>query len=120
MDSFYSNDDARRMWQGLQHITDYRPTMSSTISPSGILLLNDLNTSYTCFETSNINTEWRHKHTGTTQPPFSPPTVSSAVVQKSLRKINPHNTARQDIISGQALRACATGLADVLTSIFKI
>lgn len=27
LDSFYSIADARRMWQGLQHITDYRTTM---------------------------------------------------------------------------------------------
>ncbi|KAK3575518.1 hypothetical protein QTP86_029269, partial [Hemibagrus guttatus] len=44
LDSFYSNADARWMWQGLQHITDYRPT-STTISSSDSLT-DDLNTFY--------------------------------------------------------------------------
>ncbi len=58
-------------------------------------------------------------HTHTLGPP-PPPTVSSAVVHKALRKINPRKAAGPDNIPGQALRACATELADVLTSIFNL
>ncbi|KAK3562557.1 hypothetical protein QTP86_002036 [Hemibagrus guttatus] len=82
LDSFYSNADAGRMWQGLQRITDYRPTTSTTIS-SLDSLPDDLNTFYACFETSSDNTEWRHTHIGTTQSPFSPPTVCSCGTQST-------------------------------------
>ncbi|KAK3538973.1 hypothetical protein QTP86_023577, partial [Hemibagrus guttatus] len=94
LDSFYSNADAGQMWQGLQHITDYRPTTSTTISSSDSLP-DDLNTFYSRFKTSSDNTE-------------------------ALRKINPRNSAGPDNIPGQALRACATELADVLTSNFNL
>lgn len=49
------------MWSGMQHITDYRNTMSTTISSSDSLL-DDLHTFYTHYETSCIDTERRHTH----------------------------------------------------------
>ncbi|MCI4377016.1 hypothetical protein PGIGA_G00198560 [Pangasianodon gigas] len=120
LDSFYSTADARRMWQGLQHITDYKTTTNTTISLSDSLP-DDLNTFYARFETSSlVDTERTHTHTRTTQSPSPPPTVSSAVVHKALRKINPRKAAGPDNIPGRALRACATELADVLTSIFNL
>ncbi|KAK3537688.1 hypothetical protein QTP70_017909 [Hemibagrus guttatus] len=119
LDSFYSTADAGRIWQGLQHITDYTTTTGTTISPSDILP-DDLNTFYACFETSSDNTERRHTHIGTSQPPFFLPIVSSAVVQKALRKINTCKAAGPDNIPWQALRVCATELADVLTSTFNL
>ncbi|KAK3550137.1 hypothetical protein QTP86_021072 [Hemibagrus guttatus] len=119
LDSFYSNADTGQMWHGLQHITDYRPTTSTTISSSDSLP-DELNTFYASFETSSDNTEWGHTHTGTTQPPFSPPTVSSAVVHRAMSKINPYKAAGPDNIPGRALRACATELAHVLTSIVNL
>ena len=65
------------------------------------------------FETSSHTTERRHT------PPLSPPSVSSGQVHKVLRNINPHKAPGPDNIPGQALRACANELADVLTSIFN-
>ncbi|KAK3539428.1 hypothetical protein QTP70_007668 [Hemibagrus guttatus] len=56
LESFYSNAYAGWMWQGLQHITVYRPTTSTTISSSDSLPDN-LNTFYAHFETSSDNTE---------------------------------------------------------------
>ena len=61
-----STADSGRMWQGLQHITDCRTTTNTIISTDS--LLDDLNTLYTCFETSSHTTEWRHTHTGTPLP----------------------------------------------------
>ncbi len=129
LDSFYSTADAGWMWQGLQHITDYKTTTITNISPSDSLP-DDLNTFYARFETSSVNTEPKfeieveveiaHTHLDHPTPPPPPPTVSSAVVHKALRKINPRKAAGPDNIPGQALRACATELADVLTSIFNL
>ena len=117
LDSFFSTADSGRMWQGLQHITDYKTT--TTIS-SRDSLPDDLNIFYTRFETSSHSTERRHTHTGTTQPPSIPLTISSGQVNKALRKINPRKAAGPDNIHGRALRACANELADVLTSIFNL
>ncbi len=79
-------------------------------------LPDDLNSFYARFETSSVNTERSHTHTWANQPP----TVSSAVVHKALRKIYPRKAAGRDNIPGRALRACATELADVIASIFNL
>lgn len=63
LDGFYTTDNSLWMWQGLQHIKDYR-TITSTISPNDSLP-DDLNTFYTRFETLSYNTE--------RQVMFSPP-----------------------------------------------
>ena len=66
LDGFYSTADSGRMWQGLQHITDYRTT-TSTISSTDSLP-DELNTFYTRFETSSPTTERRPSHTRSTLP----------------------------------------------------
>ena len=118
LDGFYSTADSGRMWQGLQHITDYRTT-TSTISSTDSLP-DELNTFYTRFETSSPTTERRPSHTRSTLPLSPPPTVSSGQVHRVLRNINPRKAAGPDNIPGRALRACANELADVLTSIFNL
>lgn len=50
----------------------------------------------------------------------SPHTLSSEEVHEALRRINPHKAAGPDNIPGGALRACATELAEVLTSLFNL
>ncbi|KAK2905565.1 hypothetical protein Q8A73_009508 [Channa argus] len=119
LDSFYSTTDSGRMWQGLQHITDYR-TNTTNITTSTDSLPDDLNTFYTRFEGRSYTAERGPTHTWTTQPPSPPPTVSTTQVHKALRKINPRKAACPDNIPGWALRACANELADFLTSIFNL
>ena len=90
------------MWQGLQHITDYKTTATISSTDS---LPDVLNIFYTCFETSSHSTERRHTHTGTPRPPSPPLTVSLDQVNKALRKINPRRAAGLDNVPGRALRA---------------
>lgn len=118
LDSFYSTADSGRMWQGLQHITDYRTTTNNiTLTDS---LPDDLNTFYTRFEAPSHTAERGPMYTWTDQSAFPPPSVSSTQVHKALRKINPRKAAGPDNIPGRALRTCANELVDVLTSIFNL
>ncbi|KAK2917255.1 hypothetical protein Q8A73_004001 [Channa argus] len=114
LDSFYSIADSGRMWQGLQHITDYRTTTNNITSTDSV------NTFYTRFEAPSYTAEGGLTHTWTTQPPSPPPTVSTTQVHKVLRNINPRKAVGPDNIPGQALRACANELADVLNSIYNL
>ncbi|KAK2875601.1 hypothetical protein Q8A73_024029 [Channa argus] len=118
LDSFYSTTDSGRMWQGLQHITDYR-TNTTNITTSTDSLPDDLNTFYTRFEGPSYTAERGPTHLDHSTP-SPPPTVSTTQVHKALRKINPRKAAGPDNIPGWALRACANELADVLTSIFNL
>ncbi|CAM4275437.1 unnamed protein product [Leuciscus chuanchicus] len=117
LDSFYSTADSGWMWQGLQHITDYK-TITGSISSTDSLP-DELNLFFTRFETSSVHTEWSHPHIQTTQHSSPPLTVSSTVVLKALRRINPRKAAGPDNITGRTFRACATELTDVFTSIFN-
>uniref|UniRef100_A0A3B1K8G0 Reverse transcriptase domain-containing protein n=1 Tax=Astyanax mexicanus TaxID=7994 RepID=A0A3B1K8G0_ASTMX len=103
------------MWQGLQHITDYKTT-TSTLSTADTLP-DDLNTFYTRFETPSTTTE---RHTQPSTPPSPPLTVSSGQVYRALRKINPRKAAGPDNFPGRALRACANELANIFSSIFNL
>jgi len=98
LDSFYSTADAGRMWQGLQHVTDFR-TNTSVISYSDSLP-DDLNTFFARFEIPSVNKERSHSHIWCTQSLSPPLTVSSAVVHKALRRINPRKAAGPDNIPG--------------------
>ena len=52
IESYYTGSDARRMWQGLQTITDYREKHSREM-PSDTSLPDELNHFYVRFEASN-------------------------------------------------------------------
>ena len=52
IESYYTGSDARRMWQGLQTITDYKGKHSREL-PSDTSLPENLNLFYARFEASN-------------------------------------------------------------------
>ncbi|KAI3370881.1 hypothetical protein L3Q82_007141 [Scortum barcoo] len=76
LEGYYSTD-TRRMWQGLQLVTDYKGT-TMRISNNSTSLPDELNQFYCCFETHNRETERTHVHTWDRHDP--PPSVSSADV----------------------------------------
>lgn len=92
--------------QGLQHIFW---TITGTFSSSDSLP-DDLNTSCARFES------FTHLDHSTLLPSFN----CLISLHKALRRINPRKAAAPDNISGWALRACATELTDVFTSIFNL
>ncbi|KAI3356730.1 hypothetical protein L3Q82_003409 [Scortum barcoo] len=116
LEGYYSTD-ARRMWQGLQLVTDYKGTTVG-ISNNSTSLPDELNQFYCHFETHNRETERTHAHTWDRHDP--PPSVSSADVHRALRRVNPRKAAGPDNIPGRVLRVCASELADVFTSIFHL
>ena len=55
IESYYTSLDARRMWKGLQTITDYKGKHSREL-PSDTSLPDELIYFYACFEASNTET----------------------------------------------------------------
>ncbi|KAI5100825.1 immunoglobulin kappa variable 6-21 [Silurus meridionalis] len=94
---FQDSGDTRRMWQGMQVITNYKTTSPACDrDPSLPDVLNDF---YARFEVLCLTT---------------------AEVRKTLCRVNPRKSAGPDNIPGRVLRECAEQLADVLTDIFNI
>ncbi|KAK3536320.1 hypothetical protein QTP86_002945 [Hemibagrus guttatus] len=105
------------MWQGLQHITEYRQRSQGDITPK-ITLPDELNEIYACFEAPN--TGQRHKTLASEGILDTTLTVSSAEVRMALRKTIPWKAAGPDNIPGRALMVCSSELADVFTDIYKL
>ncbi|KAI5089719.1 gastrula zinc finger protein XlCGF28.1-like [Silurus meridionalis] len=111
---FQDSGDTRRMWQGIQAITNYKTT--SPACDRDASLPDALNDFYARFEVQN-NVVARK-----TIPPPSDQVLclTTAEARKILCSVNPRKSAGPDNISGRVLRECAEQLADVFTDIFNI
>ncbi|KAI5607669.1 hypothetical protein C0J50_6989, partial [Silurus asotus] len=111
---FQDSGDTRRMWQGIQAITNYKTT--SPACDRDASLPDALNDFYARFEVQN-NVVARK-----TIPPPSDQVLclTTAEVRKTLCRVNPRKSAGPDNIPGRVLRECAEQQADVLTDIFNI
>ena len=54
IETYYTSSDVRRMWPGLQTITDYKGKHSREL-PSDTSLPDEINNFYACYEASNTN-----------------------------------------------------------------
>ncbi|KAI5098276.1 gastrula zinc finger protein XlCGF28.1-like [Silurus meridionalis] len=111
---FQDSGDTRRMWPGIQAITNYKTTSPACDrDPSLPNMLNDF---YARFEVQN-NVKTRK----TTPPPTDQVLcLTTAEVRKTLCRVNPRKSAGPDNIPSRVLRECAEQLADVFTDIFNI
>lgn len=111
---FQDTADTRRMWQGIQAITNYKSPPPACNSDAS--LPDALNTFYARFEAQNCTTARK-----TTSPPNDQVLcLSSADVRRTLHRVNPRKAPRPDGIPGRVLRGCAEQLTDVLTDILNI
>uniref|UniRef100_A0A673ZE27 Reverse transcriptase domain-containing protein n=1 Tax=Salmo trutta TaxID=8032 RepID=A0A673ZE27_SALTR len=114
-ESYYTSSDARRMWQGLQTITDYKGKHSREL-PSDTSLPDELNHFYTRFEASNTEACMR----ASAVLDDCGITLSVVDVSKTFKQVNILKAAGPDGLLGRVLRACADQLAGVFTDIFNM
>ncbi|KAM7003411.1 uncharacterized protein LKV04_004454 [Tautogolabrus adspersus] len=115
VEEHFSNSDPRRMWQGIQAISDYKPSNSTPIN-TDVSFLNELNHFYARFDKDNRETQT------TTRPPADdqPLSLTSIDVKAALSRINARKAAGPDGTPGRVLRACAEQLTGVFTDIFNL
>ncbi|KAK1792136.1 hypothetical protein P4O66_001912 [Electrophorus voltai] len=111
---FKDTGDTRRMWEGIQAITNYRKT--SPFCDSDAILPDALNDFYARFEAQNNVAAEKSIPLQNDQVLC----LMAADVRRTLRGVNPRKAAGSDNIPGHVLRECADQLADVLTDIFNI
>lgn len=115
IEEHFNSSDPRRMWQGIQSITDYKPPNS--VPPSSSASLPDeLNHFYARFDQNNKEISLKAVH----QPSELPLTLSTSDVYSTLCKVNARKAAGPDGIPGRVLKACAEQLAEVFTDIFNL
>lgn len=103
----------RRLWQGIQSVTDYKPAPLPCEDSTDFL--NSLNTFFSWFEKKQHNNTYKP-----VSPDIKTLQLDPADVRRTLLKVNPRKAAGPDNIPGRVLRDCADSLTDVLTDIYNI
>ena len=100
VEDHFSNSNPRRVWQGLQIITDYR-AINPSLASSDVSFLNELNNFYARFERGNPTTATRADVSAEHQSLTLFPTEVGAV----LSRIKIHKAAGPDGIPGRVLQS---------------
>jgi len=106
-----SHNDTRRVWQGLQQITNYKSRPNSTALNDGSLA-EELNRFFARFETNRTPTTVH-----VPPPKINTPTFE---LRHVLRLVYLRKATRPDGIHSKVLQACAVQLAGVFKKIFNI
>ena len=110
-----TNNNPRRVWQGIQNITNYKNSNTSTVHADASLA-EELNHFFARFEVNRPTTI-----------ALTPPTPSSHTltlqeheVRCVLKSVSTRKAAGPDGVSGKVLNSCANQLAGVFTKIFNL
>lgn len=117
IEDHFNNNDPRRVWQGIQHITNYKPS-NSTTADGDASLAEELNCFFARFEAEP-------EEFVTILPPAPNNnnytlTVQEHEVRRVLRAVNPRKAAGPDGVTGRVLKECADQLSEVFTKIFNL
>ncbi|KAI5615474.1 gastrula zinc finger protein XlCGF28.1-like [Silurus asotus] len=113
IEEHFHNSDPRRMWKGIQSITDYKPTAQPT---SSAFQPNELNHFFARFDQSTGH----FTPTMDSATAYSPLSISTTDVYSVFSRVDARKAAGPDGIPGRVLRACAGQLAQVFTDIFNL
>jgi hypothetical protein len=112
LESQFNGSDTKRMWQGLQTITDYK-RKTSHVADTDILLPDKLNRFFAHVGDNTGPTMWpATKDCGLS--------FSVAEVSKTFKRVNHCRDAGPDGIPSHVLRACIDQLAGVFTDILNL
>ncbi|KAK7910081.1 hypothetical protein WMY93_014765 [Mugilogobius chulae] len=114
IESHFREGDPRRVWQGIQHLTNYKGCRRS-VNNGDSQLAEELNIFFGRFEKAETGSE----HTPPSLTEHPPLTLTTDDVRKVFRKVNPRKATGPDGIPGRVLRDCADQLAEVFCSIFN-
>src|SRR4029434_1441481 len=110
-----TNNNPRRVWQGIQNITNYKNSNTSTVHADASLA-EELNNFFARFEVNRPTTI-----------ALTPPTPSRHTltlqeheVRCVLKSVSTRKAAGPDGVSGKVLNSCANQLAGVFTKIFNL
>ncbi len=113
IEEHFTGNNTRRVWQGVQHITNFKGSATSGCNTSASLA-EELNCFFARFEKKCPLQHTSPPVTGT-----QTLTVQEYEVRQVFRSVNPRKDAGPDGVLGKVLKACAYELAAVFTDIFN-
>ncbi len=113
IEEHFTGNNTRRVWQGVQHITNFKGS-ATTGSNSSASLAEELNCFFARFDKKSPLQHTSLPVTGTQSL-----TLQEYEVRQVFRSVNPRKAAGPDGVLGKVLKACAYELAAVFTDIFN-
>ncbi|GAA6085469.1 uncharacterized protein LOC122764210 isoform X1 [Tachysurus ichikawai] len=110
-----TDKNPRRVWQGIQSITNYKNNNHSTITADASLA-EKLNHFFARFEVKQSTTNSAHSSTSGTYHL----TLQEHEVRSVLKTVNTRKAAGPDGITGKVLKTCRNQLAGIFTKIFNL
>lgn len=107
----FSDNNPRQVWQGIQHITNYKGS-STTSTNTDTSLAEELNCFFARFEAKTT------PNSDTPNPPTNDSrvlTVQEHEVRRVLRSVNPRKASGPDGVPGKVLKACVDKPSTVFT-----
>ncbi|KAK3518498.1 hypothetical protein QTP70_001480 [Hemibagrus guttatus] len=111
---FHNNSDPRRVWKGIQTITDHKSLIQS-LPTSNAFLSDELNHFFARFDKDIHRTR-----NADPSKAVHPTSLSTTEVRSALSKVDPRKSAYPDGIPGRVLKACSDQLVQVFTGIFNL
>ncbi len=105
-------NDSRRMWQGIQTITNFRGCATTAGTNYSTQLAEELNCFFARFEATQQNTVSSLRPVPAGNTPAL--TLQEHEVRRVLRSVNPRKATGPDGVPGKVLGACADQLTPVL------
>uniref|UniRef100_A0A3B5Q3T5 Reverse transcriptase domain-containing protein n=1 Tax=Xiphophorus maculatus TaxID=8083 RepID=A0A3B5Q3T5_XIPMA len=113
IEGYLDSNNSRQVWQGIQHLTNYRTNLTAVEGDA--TLAEELNLFFARFEVKPTEAATLHQATHNT----TPLVVEEHEVRRTLRAVNPRKAAGPDGVPGRVLKDCADQLAGVFTRIFN-
>lgn len=105
------SNNGRQVWQGVQHLTNYRSTLGA--AEGDALLAEELDMFFARFKVEPPEATTSHP---TVHSSF---TLTEHEVRRTLRAVDPRKASGPDGVSGRVLKDCADQLAGVFMRIFN-
>lgn len=115
IENYVSDNDPRRVWQGLQHLTNYQGRKKEVTTTNDALLADELNNYFSRFETNNLSNSFPSVVTD-----LPALTVQQHEVRQVFKAVNTRKAAGPDGVPGKVLKACCNELSSVFTTIFNL
>ncbi|XP_051980726.1 uncharacterized protein LOC127642004 [Xyrauchen texanus] len=112
IEDHFTRNNTRRVWQGEQHITNFKGSATTGCNTSASLA-EELNCFFARFEAKSPLQHTSPRDTGTQ-------TLTVQEVRQVFKSVNPRKAAGPDGVLGKVLGACAYELAAVFTNIFNL
>lgn len=115
IEDHFSTNNSRQVWQGVQHLTNYKPC-NTTLTEGNAELAEELNHFFARFEVKGPEAAAAKTSDSSSSPSLI---VQEYEVRRTLRAVNPRKAAGPDGVTAKVLKECADQLAGVFTKIFN-